>query len=76
MGLKMNIAKTKVMVVDNTAINVNNVLIIKSLFQAMSIKVICTIAQKSAQMVGARLYVCIITQLRKHTGVANKVYII
>ena len=27
MGLKMNIAKTKVMVVDNTAINVNNVLI-------------------------------------------------
>ena len=27
MGLKMNIAKTKVMVVDNTQINVNNVLI-------------------------------------------------
>ena len=27
MGLKMNIAKTKVMVVDNTPINVNNVLI-------------------------------------------------
>ena len=27
MGLKMNIAKTKVMVVDNTSINVNNVLI-------------------------------------------------
>ena len=27
MGLKMNIAKTKVMVVDNTLINVNNVLI-------------------------------------------------
>ena len=27
MGLKMNIAKTHVMVVDNTAINVNNVLI-------------------------------------------------
>ena len=27
MGLKMNIAKTKVMVVDNTHINVNNVLI-------------------------------------------------
>ena len=27
MGLKMNIAKTKVMVVDNTTINVNNVLI-------------------------------------------------
>ena len=27
MGLKINIAKTKVMVVDNTAINVNNVLI-------------------------------------------------
>ena len=26
-GLKMNIAKTKVMVVDNTPINVNNVLI-------------------------------------------------
>ena len=26
MGLKMNIAKTKVMVVDNTPINVNNVL--------------------------------------------------
>ena len=25
MGLKMNIAKTKVMVVDNTPINVNNV---------------------------------------------------
>ena len=27
MGLKMNIAKTKVMVADNTPINVNNVLI-------------------------------------------------
>ena len=27
MGLKMNIAKTNVMVVDNTPINVNNVLI-------------------------------------------------
>ena len=27
MGLKKNIAKTKVMVVDNTPINVNNVLI-------------------------------------------------
>ena len=27
MGLKINIAKTKVMVVDNTPINVNNVLI-------------------------------------------------
>ena len=27
MGLKLNIAKTKVMVVDNTPINVNNVLI-------------------------------------------------
>ena len=27
MGLKMNIAKTKVLVVDNTPINVNNVLI-------------------------------------------------
>ena len=27
MGIKMNIAKTKVMVVDNTSINVNNVLI-------------------------------------------------
>ena len=27
MGLKMNIAQTKVMVVDNTPINVNNVLI-------------------------------------------------
>ena len=27
MGLKMNIAKTRVMVVDNTQINVNNVLI-------------------------------------------------
>ncbi len=27
MGLKMNITKTKVMVVDNTPINVNNVLI-------------------------------------------------
>ena len=27
MGLKMNIAKTKVMIVDNTHINVNNVLI-------------------------------------------------
>ena len=27
MGLKMNIAKTKVMVVDNTPINMNNVLI-------------------------------------------------
>ena len=27
MGLKMNIAKTKVMIVDNTPINVNNVLI-------------------------------------------------
>ena len=27
MGLKMNIAKAKVMVVDNTPINVNNVLI-------------------------------------------------
>ena len=27
MGLKMNIAKTKVMVVDNTPININNVLI-------------------------------------------------
>ena len=27
MGLKMNIARTKVMVVDNTPINVNNVLI-------------------------------------------------
>ena len=27
MGLKMNIAKTKVMVVDNTPVNVNNVLI-------------------------------------------------
>ena len=27
MGLKMNIAKTKVMVVDNTPINVNNVLV-------------------------------------------------
>ena len=27
MGLKMNIAKTKVMVVDNTPINVNNMLI-------------------------------------------------
>ena len=27
MGLKMNIAKTKVMVVDNTPLNVNNVLI-------------------------------------------------
>ena len=27
MGLKMNIAKTKVMVVDNTPINVNNVLL-------------------------------------------------
>ena len=27
MGLKMNIAKTKVIVVDNTPINVNNVLI-------------------------------------------------
>ena len=27
MGIKMNIAKTKVMVVDNTPINVNNVLI-------------------------------------------------
>ena len=27
MGLKMNIAKTKVMVVDNTPINVNNALI-------------------------------------------------
>ena len=27
MGLKMNIAKIKVMVVDNTPINVNNVLI-------------------------------------------------
>ena len=26
MGLKMNITKTKVMVVDNTPINVNNVL--------------------------------------------------
>ena len=28
MGLKMNIAKTKVMVEDNTLINVNNVLIV------------------------------------------------
>ena len=27
MGLKMNIANTKVMVVDNTSINMNNVLI-------------------------------------------------
>ena len=27
MGLKMNIAKTKLMVVDNTPINVNNALI-------------------------------------------------
>ena len=27
MGLKMNIAKTKLMVVDNTPVNVNNVLI-------------------------------------------------
>ena len=27
MGIKMNIAKTKVMVLDNTPINVNNVLI-------------------------------------------------
>ena len=29
MGLKMNITKTKVMVVDNTPVNVNNVLIAK-----------------------------------------------
>ena len=27
MGLKMNIAKTKVMVIDNTPINLNNVLV-------------------------------------------------
>ena len=52
-----------------------NIIIIKSLFQAMPIKVRCTIAQESAQIVGARVHVCIITKLRKHTGVAKKVYI-
>ena len=41
----------------------------------MPIKVRCTIAQKSAKIVGARVHVCIITKLRKHTGVAKKVYI-
>ena len=46
--------------------------IIKSLFQAMPIKVRCTIAQKSAQIVGARVHICIITKLRKHTGVTKK----
>ena len=48
------------------------IIILKSLFQAMPIKVRCTIAQKSAQIVGARIHVCIITKLRKHTGVAKK----
>ena len=48
------------------------IIIIKSLFQAMPIKVRCTIAQKSAQIVGARVHVCIITKLRKHTGVAKR----
>ena len=38
----------------------------------MPIKVRCTIAQKSAQIVGARVHVCIITKLRKHTGVAKR----
>ena len=33
------------------------IIIIKSLFQAMPIKVRCTIAQKSAQIVGARVHV-------------------
>ena len=48
------------------------IIIIKSLFQAMPIKVRCTIAQKSAQIVGARVHVCIITKLRKHTDMAKK----
>ena len=48
------------------------IIIIKSLFQAMPIKVRCTIAQKSAQIAGARVHVCIITKLRKHTGVAKR----
>ena len=48
------------------------IIIIKSLFPAMPIKVRCTIAQKSAQIVGARVHVCIITKLRKHTGVAKR----
>ena len=50
-------------------------IIIKPLFQAMPIKVRCTISQESAQIVGARVHVCIITKLRKYTGVAKKVYI-
>ena len=41
----------------------------------MPIKVRCTIAQKSAQIVGAGVHVCFVTKLRKHTDVAKKVYI-
>ena len=45
----------------------------KSLFQA--IKVRCTIAQKAAQILGARVHVRIITKLRTHIDVAKKAYI-
>ena len=50
----------------------NNNIIIKSLFQAMPIKVRCTIAQKSAQIVGARVHVCIITKLAAESAVADE----
>ena len=53
----------------------NIIIIIKSLFQVMPIKVRYTIAQKSAQIVNVRVHVRIITTLRAHTDVAKKVYI-
>ena len=48
------------------------IIIIKSLFQAMPIKVRCTIAQTTAQILGARVHVRIITKLRTHIDVAKK----
>ena len=49
-------------------------IIIKSLFQAMPIKedVHFTIAQTTAQILGARVHVRIITTLRTHIDVAKK----
>ena len=72
---KTNIcARERAKVIDMIIIII--IIIIKSLFQAMPIKVRCTIAQKSAQIVGARVHVCIITKLlRTHSDVAKKVYI-
>ncbi len=53
----------------------NIIIIINYLFQAMPIKVRCTIVQTIAQILGARVHVRYITTLRTHIYVAKKAYI-